>query len=134
MNELDLAFKINDQIITFWQFYVAGILGIVGWVFSREKAWSTQKRYGVGVSALIFIFFNFQALYKTILNLQKIVDQLSNKSYVRPSNINNVVFEAAVARLDQGGLMINLIPHVVIDLIIMYLILVVAKSAPSANN
>ena len=77
MNDLDIAFKLNDQIMTFWQFYVAGAVSIIGWIFSRETAWSKQKRAGVGIAAAIFLLFNIVALSKTIHYLTKILEALN---------------------------------------------------------
>ena len=135
MNELDIAFKLNDQIITFWQFYVAGTTGIVGWVFSREKAWPKQKRIAVGVTAIIFIIFSFVALYKTISNLTKIVELLSDKAFeLASTGINEAVFKFALERLDQGGLLLNLGPHILVDCIVLYFIFILSKTDPSANK
>ncbi|WP_166370400.1 hypothetical protein [Psychromonas sp. SA13A] len=130
MPELDIAFKISDQIITFWQFYVAGIASLVGWVFSRNNAWARQKRIGVGISAAIFLSFSFEALYKTINSLTKIVNILDSKCTASIANIDYEVYKASLERLDQGGLLLNLGFHLLADFIVLYLIFIVSKNDP----
>ncbi len=134
MDDLGIAFKLNDQIITFWQFYVAWTAGVIGWVFSRESAWSSQKRIGVGIAVLLFNIFNISGLFRTSSSLSNIIDAMSNQAYKLPQNVSEQVFHAALGRLSTGDWYLHVGPHLLADIIVLYFIFVVAKRQPSANK
>ncbi len=134
MNDLDIAFKLIEQILTFWQFYVAGAASVIGWVFSRDKAWSKQKRVGIGLSATMFMTFNLIGLSKTVYSLNIIINILGQNNYEIPLEINEYVFQAALDRLNQGDLLFHLIPHLLVDIIIFYFIFVTSKTDPVGNT
>ncbi len=130
MDDLGIAFKLHDQIITFWQFYVAWTAGVIGWIFSRENAWPKQKRMGIGLGVLIFNAFNISGLYKTSLSLSKVVSAMSNKAYQLPQQVSEEVFKAALKRLERGDWYFHVLPHLIADVIVLYFIFVVAKRTP----
>lgn len=134
MDDLGIAFKLNDQVITFWQFYIAWTAGVVGWVFSREAAWPFQKRIGIGMAVLIFNVFNISGLYKTSSSLSTVISAMSMETYKAPQGVTEQVFQAAIQRLSTGDWYLHIGPHIVGDLIVLYFIFVVAKKNPAANN
>ncbi len=134
MDDLGIAFKLNDQVITFWQFYVAWTAGVVGWVFSREAAWPSQKRSGVGLAILIFNVFNISGLYKTTSSLSTVIEAMTDDSYKLPLNVSGEVFQAALQHLSSGDWYLHLVPHILADAIVLYFVFVVAKNDPPANN
>ena len=133
MNDLDIAFKLVDQIIVFWKFYVVGAASIIGWIFSRKLAWSEQKRLGIGVVAALFIIFNFAGLCKVIYSLTDIMSVLGEDGYVISKGVSKPVFEAVLARLNPERLSFNLGAHVMADMVILYFIFIVSKTEPSAS-
>lgn len=134
MDDLSIAFKLNDQVITFWQFYIAWIAGVVGWVFSREHGWRLAKRLAVGVGVTIFNIFNISGLLKTSTSLATVISTMGADNYPLPVTVTRPVFEAALCRLDTGPWYYHIGPHILADLLVMYFIFIVAKHNPVANK
>ena len=132
MDNLGIAFKLSDQVITFWQFYVVWMAGVVGWVFSRESAWSSQKRTAIGIAIVIFNIFNITGLFKTSSSLATIVKSMDVKPYKLPEGVSEPVFGAAIERLSVGDWYWTIVAHILADLIVLYFVFVVAKKQPSA--
>ncbi|MCW8092531.1 hypothetical protein [Alteromonas sp. ASW11-130] len=132
MNDLDIAYKLHSEIVTFWQFYVAGISAIVGWVFSRSTAWSLNKRLGISVTTLVFMVFSISGLYRSSSALHDIVALMRSDTYAIPEGISSSVFYSVVNRLNVGDWYLNIGAHVVVDVIILYFIIVVAGQKPKA--
>ncbi len=126
MTDLEVAFKLNDQILTFWQFYAAWVTGIVGWVLSRDSAWSWQKRQAVGIGVLIFNVFNLSGLYKTSSALFEVVTAMRADDYPLPAGISGEVFGAVLQRLSTPDWYAHIVPHLLADVIVCYFLLVVA--------
>jgi hypothetical protein len=134
MDDLGIAFKLSDQILTFWQFYVAWTAGVIGWVFSRESAWPSQKRIGVGLGVLIFDIFNISGLYRTSSSLSTILRAMRDPSYQLPQGVSKQIFQAALHRLSTGDWYLHIGPHILADIIVFYFILKVSKNAPPTTN
>ncbi len=132
MDDLSIAFKLNDQVITFWQFYVAWTAGVIGWVFARESAWSSHKRIGIGLGVLIFNIFNISGLIRTSSSLSKVMSAMRDEAYKLSPDVSEPVFQAALTRLSTGDWYLQIGPHILADLIVLYFIFIVAKKEPSA--
>ena len=134
MDDLSIAFRLNDQVITFWQFYVGWNAGVVGWVFSRETAWSKQKRWGVGLGVLLFNIFNISGLYRTTSSLHDIVNSMKLDGYVNRSLVTPEILNSAILRLSTGDWWLHIGPHILADLIVAYFVLIVASKKPPVAN
>ncbi|MBO1924418.1 hypothetical protein [Thiomicrorhabdus sp. 6S3-12] len=132
MSDLEIAFRLNDQILTFWQFYVAWSAGVIGWVFSRSRPWSLQKCLGVAAGVMIFNVFNLVGLYKTVSSLSLILTAMRDQAYQVPAGLTDAVFYATLQRLEVGHWYMNIGPHLVADAIVLFFILVVARRVPRA--
>ena len=134
MDDLSIAFKLNVQVITFWQFYVGWNAGVVGWVFSRDAAWSNQKRLGIGLAVFVFNIFNISGLYRTTSSLSSIIASMKGDGYQLPSGVSVQVFNAAIQRLSTGDWYLQIGPHLIADAIVAYFILIVARKNPPVAN
>ena len=132
MDDLSIAFKLNEQVIIFWQFYIAWTAGVVGWIFSREHGWLLAKRIAVGVGVTIFNIFNISGLLKTSTSLATVINAMSADNYLLPDTVIRPVFDAALSRLSTGAWYLHIGPHILADMLVMYFIFVVAKHNPVA--
>lgn len=132
MGDLEIAFRLNDQILTFWQFYVAWSAGVIGWVFSRSHRWSLQKCLGVASGVMIFNAFNLVGLYKAVSSLSLILAAMQDQAYQIPAGLTDAVFHATLQRLEVGEWYMNIGPHLLADVIILFFILIVARREPSS--
>ncbi|WP_157117896.1 hypothetical protein [Oceanicoccus sagamiensis] len=135
MTDLDIAYKLNSEIVTFWQFYVAGMSGVVGWVFARDSSWPLPKRVGVVVAVVIFMIFNISGLYRTTSALHDIIVVMFADCYEAPKDVSTLsIFHAVRNRLDSGDWYMHIGPHLLVDAIIIYFVLFVARHEPIDNN
>lgn len=134
MDDLSIAFKLNDQVITFWQFYVGWNAGIVGWVFSRDAAWSHQKSIAIGISVLIFNVFNISGLYRTTSSLSSVINSMKASEYQISDGVSVEVFWVTIERLSTGDWYLHIGPHLIADAIVAYLIFVMARRTPQVSN
>ena len=133
MKELDIAFHLSDQIITFWQFYVAGVLAALGWVFSRKTGWPGSKRLVLSLAMAGFMFLNAYGLYKAITALNGIVDVLRSDE-MKNIALNKTVLKFSLARLYQYHIAWMIVPHLVTDLIVLYFVGVKSQKNPNVGN
>ncbi len=61
---LDIAFKINEVINYYWNFYIFVYAIIMGWLFTADIQWEFVKRAAVSVGFLLFAGINGTALHK----------------------------------------------------------------------
>ena len=61
---LAVAYKLNDWLNFFWNFYVVFTGVVIGWVFNA-KGWSTAQRIVVSVFFLGFVGVSLDALWGT---------------------------------------------------------------------
>lgn len=135
MNDLDIAFKLSDQLYTFWQHYIIITASIVGWVFSRKEAWELNKRIAVMITAVVFFTFNIYGLSGVIINLDQIIVELAkiDKAIINSAKISEAVFKIALDRLEPQSVFINIGLHVLVDAIIIFYILHLAGKPPSMH-
>lgn len=134
MNDLDIAYKLNNEIVTFWQFYVAGFSAVIGWILSRDNQWSESKRLAVLIGVCLFIIFNVSGLYRTTSAMHDIVSVLMLASYQIPTEISPEVFASIIDRLDTGDWHLHIGAHAVADAILLYFIWVVAGRRPDKKS
>ena len=72
---LNAAYKFQDWLNFYWNFYVAFTGVVIGWVFS-SKGWSTSQRWTVTLFYLGFVGVSLQALWKTYHSLNAVVLRL----------------------------------------------------------
>ena len=69
---LTLAYKLNDWLNFYWNFYVVFTGVVIGWVFS-SKGWSTPQRWAVTLFYLGFVGVSLHALWSTYHSLNAAV-------------------------------------------------------------
>src|SRR4029453_15934071 len=65
---LNAAYKLNDWLNFYWNFYVAFTGVVIGWVFS-SKGWPTAQKAIVTAFYLGFVGVSIHALWKTYESL-----------------------------------------------------------------
>ncbi len=130
MNDLDIAYKLNSEMVTFWQFYVAGMSAVVGWVVSRNKRWEIQKISFICIAVVIFMGFSLSGIYRTTSSLHEIVLIMQCESYKIPDSIDPKIFSSVLDRLNSGDWYMHIVPHIAVDLIVIYIICILAKRDP----
>ncbi len=133
MSDIEIGFKLFDQMIIFWQFYVGGLIGVVGWIFSREHSWSTDKRMGIGVTFILFSLINMSALFKTTSALSELTFLLNNENYEIGKEVSKGAFNIAAKRLNAGAWYIHIILHLIADAVALFFIFKVAKNEPKKS-
>lgn len=128
MSDLEIGFKLFDQMIVFWQFYVGGLVGVVGWVFAREHAWPFEKRIGITITFILFSIINMSALFKTTSSLSELALFLNNCDYQAPKEISKEIFRIAANRLNAGEWYIHITLHLIADMVAIYFVMVLARN------
>ncbi len=137
MSDLEIGFKLFDQMIVFWQFYVGGLIGVVGWVFAREHAWPSDKRIGIAITFLLFSLINMSALYKTTNSLTEMSLLLNDASYEvimeASKETSKKAFKVAAKRLDAGAWYWHIVLHLIADMVAVYFVIILAKKEPKKS-
>lgn len=123
---LDTAYKLNDWLNFYWNFYIAFTGVVIGWVFS-SKGWTTAQRVVVSAFYAGFVVVSLGALYKTYQTLNAATARL-DKFLFKPNALN----EALVAQLDNGSWMLQLGLHVLGDAIVLWCIWNLTRKGPDA--
>jgi hypothetical protein len=137
MDMLELAIKIHDQVVNFWQFFVPSAVALLGWVFSRRQPWPLAQRIAVAVAFMGFAIFNLYGLIQSYETLDTLVTELSALN--GETKLTPTAFHAMINRLSMGwGWKIGIVFHLVVDVIVLYFILVWARrssdSQPEASK
>jgi hypothetical protein len=72
---LNAAYKLNDWLNFYWNFYVVFTGVVIGWVFS-SKGWSAPQRWAVTLFYLGFVGVSLHALWGTYHSLNAAVMRL----------------------------------------------------------
>lgn len=72
----DLFVTVLDKTSFFWNFYVVGIIAIVGWLFSLSQRLDVRLKIVVSVGFLFFIGMNLLALTSTYQFLSAIAEEM----------------------------------------------------------
>jgi len=131
MTDLDIAYQLHSEVVTFWQFYVAGMTGVVGWVFARNSSWPFAKRIGVIGCVVVFMIFNISGLYRTTSALHDAVLIMFAEGYSTPQGITASIFQVVLTRLNTGDWYMHIGPHLLVDVIIIYFVFFVSGREPS---
>lgn len=127
MTDFDAAFKLHDLTNFYWNFYVVIVFAVVGWVVSRNDAWSREKRASVAVMFIASVGFSLVALVRTYIALDVVVAGLEGTA----TQMSTVTQQALARRLDMGPWSVGVTVHVIADIIVLYFVWVVAARAPS---
>jgi len=73
---LGIAYKLNDWLNFYWNFYVVFSGVVIGWVFN-SKGWPTAQRVIVTIFYSGFVIVSLGALIKTYVSLQAAADKLN---------------------------------------------------------
>jgi hypothetical protein len=83
---LEAAYKLNDWLNFYWNFYVAFTGVVIGWAFS-SKGWSSAQRVFVTLFYLGFVAVSlhalagtYQALYAVTVRLRELLPQQDSKT------------------------------------------------------
>lgn len=123
MDEMEIAFKLHEQINFYWHFYVPSAIVLLGWIFAGTGSWPWNKRLALSVAFAGFVVFNLLALVKSYTALEAVVNELRSSS-VASSALNAEVLSAAIIRLDMGPWEAGIVFHLVLDFGILYFILI----------
>jgi len=134
MTDLDIAYKLNSEMVTFWQFYVAGMSGVIGCVFARDSSWPFAKRFGVASAVTVCMIFSISGLYRTTSALHDTVLVMLTEGYLAPEGVTASIFQAVLTRLNSGDWYVHIGPHLVVDAIIIYFVFIVAGREPADNK
>lgn len=75
---LDAAYRLNDWLNFYWNFYVAFTGVVIGWAFN-SKGWSTAQRVFVTLFYAGFVAVSLHALAGTYEALYAVADQLHKR-------------------------------------------------------
>ena len=62
---IDLILKAKDNIYFFWNFYVAGVLGVMTWLLSLEENPRWQLKLLISIAYISFMLMNISGLLKS---------------------------------------------------------------------
>ncbi len=125
---LDLAFKLFDQIVRFWNFYVVSATVLVGWVFSRDDPWSNLQRWTVTIAFLGFVVFNLIGLISSYKALQVVTHELKITHNLEALGITRKALNAMVERFSMRYWKIGILFHIIVDGIVIYFLCIVSAS------
>ncbi len=117
----DLFVTAVDTTNFFWNFYVVGIVAIVGWLFSLSRSLDVQLKIVVSVGFLLFIGMNLQALTSTYLFLSAIVEEMQaviTKDTFRTDGLGMLIDQLSY----DGRIWLTWGIHAVMDTAILYCI------------
>jgi hypothetical protein len=123
---LDAAYKLNDWLNFYWNFYVVFTGVVIGWIFN-SKGWLVPQRVVVSLFYLGFVAVSLGALYKTYQTLNAATAKLETL-LAKSSSLN----QALIAQLDNGNWPIQLALHIAGDLIVLWCIWNLTHKAPEA--
>ena len=113
---LDAAYKLNDWLNFYWNFYIVFTGVVIGWVFN-SKGWPRSQRVVVSAFYVGFVIVSLGALYKTYQTLNAAVAKLAGTL-----SKSNVLNEALIAQLDNGNWAIQLELHLLGDVLVLWCI------------
>jgi hypothetical protein len=124
MTMLELALRVFEEIVHFWEFFIVSIIAIVGWVFSRDSAWSDLQRWAVAAAFTGCVVFNLIGLKSSYMALEVVVSELKHQ----PANptITQKTTLAMIKRFSLRFWMVGLVVHIIIDAIVLYFILILS--------
>ena len=97
---LAAAYKLNDWLNFYWNFYVAFTGVVIGWVFG-SKGWQSSQRVIVTLFYLGFVGVSLDALWKTYRSLSVVVVRM--QQLVAPDDL---VARALIAQLGNSDYLI----------------------------
>ena len=77
---MEIAFKINEVINYYWNFYIFVYAIIMGWLFTADIHWEFIKRAAVSVGFLLFAGINGTALHKNYALLTTTFQEINTKT------------------------------------------------------
>jgi hypothetical protein len=122
---LELALRIFEEIVHFWEFFIVSTIAIVGWIFSRNSAWSDLQRGSICLAFLVGVAFNLIGLIRSYMALNIVISELKHHPDI--PEITPRTTRAIINRFSMGyWWIIGIFWHLVIDLIVVYLILILS--------
>jgi hypothetical protein len=111
---LNAAYKLNDWLNFYWNFYVAFTGVVIGWVFS-SKGWPTAQKAIVTAFYLGFVGVSIHALWKTYESLNAAVSRL--QQLIAPED---PLARALAAQLGHSDMLLGIGLHVVGDALVLF--------------
>ena len=113
---LNAAYKLNDWLNFYWNFYVAFTGVVIGWVFG-SKGWSTAQRAIVTLFYLGFVAVSVDALWRTYESLSAAVTRFQQLVAA-----DDPVAKALVAQLGHSDRLIGIALHLLGDALVVFCI------------
>ena len=129
INTLDLAFKLHDQILNFWNFFIAFTTILVSWVFSRERKWSHSKRLIITIAFILFAILNLTGLIPSHKTLEIIINELNN-SEPTVLEMNSKMLHSMTNYLTRRFWELSILLHIIIDSFMIYTIYIISSKEP----
>ena len=118
---LNAAYKLNDWLNFYWNFYVVFSGVVIGWVFN-SKGWADSQRIIVSLFYLSFVAVSLGALYKTYSSLNASAARL--KEMLAGSD---TLGQALIRQLDNDNWALQLGFHLLGDVLVVACIWIFTK-------
>ena len=99
IDALDIFFKAEDGIRFYWQFYVVGIVALMGWLISLEHNLTRGLKLLVSIAFLLFMAMNITGLLNSYVLINAAQNDVSNMlrsiegSSTKDTEIINVILK-----------------------------------------
>ena len=124
---LGAAYKLNDWLNFYWNFYVVFTGVVIGWVFN-SKGWSTAQRVVVTLFYLGFVGVSLGALYSTYISLGAATTRLTQ---LLPTS--DILAQALISQLEKSNLKLGLALHILGDALVIGCIWRFTRKPPESN-
>ena len=119
---INAAFKLNDWLNFYWNFYVVFVCVVLGWTFSSKFTLEAPQKLVVVIFLFSFMVFSFVALKNTYTALDEISKILSN-SKINNGSKENKFIDAILLKISQKTWKIELLAHFLGDALLLLCIL-----------
>ena len=111
---INIVMKLSDSVNFYWNFYVVGVIAIIGWLISLKEHIKWQIKLLVSIGFLFFIILNIHGLLGSYTLLEASINELQesvNPSTFKTDKIFHTIKNISFSYYPQAVLGI----HVVID-------------------
>jgi hypothetical protein len=113
---LNAAYKLNDWLNFYWNFYVVFVGVVFGWIFSAKSPWQFTQQFVVATFFIGFAAVSIGALARTYCALNRTSTSLREKWGHDPFK------DALLSKLSQRLWRVGIVIHLIADATVIYCI------------